>query len=123
MTSPKRLREMRLIYNRPFNSLICCPTGTRSRVTKYFTRFALKILSTLDPGSATSTRFARLVYRLRLSRPCGSGTKLKPQHYVLRLNFCMLTVMVASLCSETPQHRLRSLLLLVRGVSVSSVFL
>ena len=28
-----------------------------------------KILSTLDPDSATNTRFARLVYRLRLSSP------------------------------------------------------
>lgn len=49
-----------------------------SRVTKYLTRFAHNIQSTRDPGSATSTRFARLVYRLRLSRPCGSGKNKEP---------------------------------------------
>jgi len=44
-----------------------------------------KILSTLDPDSATNTRFARLVYRLRLSSPHASKA------------ICLLTVLVAKL--------------------------
>lgn len=44
--------------------------GDWSPVTKYFLRaLRSKILSALDPGSPTSTRCTRLVYRLRLSIP------------------------------------------------------
>ena len=42
-------------------------------------RYAPILVSTLDPDSPTSTRSARLVYRLRLSNPCipsnGKGHK------------------------------------------------
>ena len=48
-------------------------------------RFAQFVLSTLDPDSATSTRFARLVYRLRLSNPFVSRNMQQNRH--LRVGF------------------------------------
>lgn len=70
-------------------ALVCCPIRTRSRVTKYFTRFTHKIQSARDPGSPTIL-LRKIVDRLRLSRPCGSGKKVRPQYSVLRPNFFML---------------------------------
>ena len=50
----------------------CGDAGIRSRVTKFFAPSIRKKQSTRDPASPTSTRFARLVYRLRLSNPSSS---------------------------------------------------
>ena len=57
--------------------------------TKLFIRFAHKNLSTRDPASATSRRFATLVYRLRpsiLPLWCATTKSLFPQRfYVLHV--------------------------------------
>ena len=64
----------------------------RGSLTSYQLRFSLTriLISTLEPDSSTSTRFARLVYRLRLSNPCfGSTTKgLNAMHSSLLLYMC-----------------------------------